>query len=195
MKTACFRVHSAIPRPDEAGGFSRKPFVRPNSPPGRVFQAWHQRVDAGSLRPPRNSDQPRRDQLLLIIMISTAVLAGYRSPPDSSADAGPNGGFGPELRPLWTQLRARARHGTARAAVLCAKSDGSDLLEKRRATDRDAAGLAALAEERVFKRFYLVSQDAIYRRRRVGAAVVEFMPYDLFLRRLWSGRLEGLPET
>ncbi len=63
----------------------------------------------------------------------------------------------------------------------------------RRTTDRDATGLAALAEERVFKHFYLVSQDAAHRRRKVGQAMVEFIPYQLFLQRLWSGSLEGFP--
>lgn len=63
----------------------------------------------------------------------------------------------------------------------------------KRATDRDAAGLAVLAEERVFKKFYLVSQDPALRRRQVGEATVEFIPYESFLRRLWSGELDGIP--
>ena len=63
----------------------------------------------------------------------------------------------------------------------------------RRATDRDAAGLSVLAEERVIKSFYLVSQDPVHRRRKVGAAEVEFIPYQLFLRRLWNGELPGVP--
>lgn len=57
----------------------------------------------------------------------------------------------------------------------------------RRATERDAAGLAALAEEGVFRRFYLVSQDPAHRRQRVGVATVEFAPYETFLQRLWDG--------
>ncbi len=63
----------------------------------------------------------------------------------------------------------------------------------RRVTERDAAGLATLGEERVFKDFYLVSQDPSHRRMRVGAAVVEFLPYDLFLRRLWEGEIAARP--
>lgn len=59
----------------------------------------------------------------------------------------------------------------------------------RRATDRDAAGLAALSEEGVFKRFFMVSQDPIRRRARLAQAGVEFMPYKDFLQTLWDGGL------
>lgn len=62
----------------------------------------------------------------------------------------------------------------------------------RRTTDRDANGLAALAEEKIFKRFYLVSQDPIHRRKTVGTASVEFIPYEIFLKRLWSSQIEGI---
>lgn len=59
----------------------------------------------------------------------------------------------------------------------------------RRAVGRDASGLSALAEEGVFKNFYLVSQDPSHRRQRVGAAIVEFISFELFLRRLWNGEI------
>ena len=67
-----------------------------------------------------------------------------------------------------------------------------DSLIGERTIDRDAAGLAALAEEKVFKHFYLVSQDPIRRRRKIDEAVVEFIPYKTFLQSLWDGELHGL---
>lgn len=63
------------------------------------------------------------------------------------------------------------------------------LLRKKSFFLFDTSGLAALAEEGVFKEFYLVSQDPAHRRQKVGAAMVEFIPYETFLRRLHDGAI------
>lgn len=108
----------------------------------------------------------------------------------------------------WIGLELRARLSYVRSpASLCywrsVSSQEVDFLigrraavevkSSRRTTERDASGLAALADERVFSHFYLVSQDPVHRRRKIGAASVEFIPYELFLRRLWDGGLAGIP--
>ena len=54
-----------------------------------------------------------------------------------------------------------------------------------KASLRDAKGLLALKEERVAKRFLLVSEDPIAAKRDG----IEFLPWSTFLRRLWDGAI------
>jgi predicted AAA+ superfamily ATPase len=49
---------------------------------------------------------------------------------------------------------------------------------------RHLAGLKALKEENIFKRFIVVSRDPI---KRVTDEGIEIYPYDLFLKELWMG--------
>lgn len=55
----------------------------------------------------------------------------------------------------------------------------------RKASSRDAKGLRALQEEKVFERFVLVSQDEIDRQ----ADGIRYLHWRSFLRELWQGKL------
>lgn len=60
----------------------------------------------------------------------------------------------------------------------------------RRATDHHLRGLAALAEEKIFKDYYLVSHDPIARIADIGSGKqATLVPWDDFLTRLWQGKV------
>ncbi|MEO8337799.1 MAG: hypothetical protein ABI664_22685 [bacterium] len=54
---------------------------------------------------------------------------------------------------------------------------------KQSVTDRDLAGLRAIADERMLKRHLCVTLEP--RRRRIGP--IDLVPYTDFLDALWSG--------
>jgi predicted AAA+ superfamily ATPase len=53
----------------------------------------------------------------------------------------------------------------------------------RKASLRDARGLLALADEKIARRLFLVSEDPVVARRNG----IEFLPWTTFLARLWAG--------
>ncbi len=58
----------------------------------------------------------------------------------------------------------------------------------QRVTDKHLKGLCALAEEKIFKDFYMVSHDSVSRTVDIGSGKkAVLLPWELFLRRLWSG--------
>jgi predicted AAA+ superfamily ATPase len=57
-----------------------------------------------------------------------------------------------------------------------------------KATSRHLTGLAALAEEKIFKKFYLVTQDRVERVVVLGSrAKVRLVHWKSFLDSLWAG--------
>lgn len=59
-------------------------------------------------------------------------------------------------------------------------------------TEKHLRGLAALAEEKIFDHFYLVSQDPVARTADVGSGRKALLiPWKEFLRRLWMGEIFG----
>lgn len=57
----------------------------------------------------------------------------------------------------------------------------------RRVSPKDTNGLRTLAEEKIFKNFYLVSQD----RTATTSRDVSCLPWETFLKRLWEGKISG----
>lgn len=62
-----------------------------------------------------------------------------------------------------------------------------EIKAKQRATLRDTVGLQAIQEEKVFKKFFLVSQDP---QQRIENGIV-FIHWEAFLKELWSGEILG----
>ena len=60
---------------------------------------------------------------------------------------------------------------------------GVEVKATRKASLRDARGLLMLADEKVAKRLFLVSEDPVAARRDG----IEFLPWVTFLARLWAG--------
>lgn len=50
-------------------------------------------------------------------------------------------------------------------------------------TERDLSGIRALKEEKIFKKFYIVSLEP---RARVTEDKIEILPIEEFLKKLWS---------
>lgn len=78
----------------------------------------------------------------------------------------------------------RSRYGHE-VDFLVGKEVAIEVKASSKTSARDLKGLQALSEEKIFKNFYLVSQDRTNRKH----GVFNFVYWQEFLQRLWSGRL------
>lgn len=100
---------------------------------------------------------------------------------------------------IWMELRAylsytgrsllelafwRSKHGLE-VDFLVGEEFAIEVKATTQTSNRDLKGLKALAEENVFKKFYLVSQDCTNRKYDI----FHLMHWETFLDTLWSGEL------
>jgi uncharacterized protein len=76
----------------------------------------------------------------------------------------------------------RSKHGHE-VDYLVGERVAVEVKATRRVSPRDARGLLALREERLAKRYFLVSEDPLAARREG----IEYLPWATFLARLWDG--------
>ena len=78
----------------------------------------------------------------------------------------------------------RSRYGHE-VDFLVGKEIAIEVKAASKTSPRDIKGLQALSEEKVFKNFYLVSQDRTNRKH----GIVHFIYWQDFLRKLWTGQI------
>ena len=74
---------------------------------------------------------------------------------------------------------------------LVGRSSAIEVKAAQKITDKHLKGLRALAEEKIFKQFFVVSEDPVARTIKDNPnCTIQILPWQQFLNKIWSGEIE-----